>query len=163
LTPHLDAALREFEAAVGEWQNLEARDGGNLAMVGFPLNEWDALKAALDASDREECRAGSELEGFPGSLWRFLAQCDFRRVTPWFNGERLRGLPQACMFDVAAAAVASIVLQMVGTLVRSQMKEAAREILEHAVKFLDRDIEALKEHKKAGAVLRHNLWVVPGG
>lgn len=127
--------------------------------------EWSRLKAVLaaDARDREECRVGAEVPGFMGTLWRFLAQCDYRRVTPWYNGEKLRGTPQGLIFDAAAAAVSSIVCQMVAGVVRTQMKPAAREIMEHAINMLDKDIEALSQHKKAGAVLRQNLTVIPGG
>lgn len=157
MTPHVDIALREFEDAMEAWAQAEEPPRG------FPLTEWHAFKAALvmDASDRAECRVGSEMKGFPGSLWRFVAQCDYRRVTPWHRGERLREIPQGCIFDVAGAAVASIVLQMVAPLTRKHMKPAALDILEHAKKLLLDDIDVLSEHKKADAVLRRNLRVVP--
>lgn len=164
MIPHLDKALLEFEQAVerspaiqsGEWHIDDALDC---------IPEWAALKAALaiEARDREEVRVGCELEGFPGMLWRLIAQCDYRRVMVWYKAEIIRGSPQPGIFDCAASAVSTIVLQIAGGVVRHTMRPCAQEIMGRAVKMLEEDIATLMDHKKSDAIIRRGLTLLPGG
>jgi hypothetical protein len=160
MTPHLDKALVDFERGMDNWIPVE--DAERIRYFpGFPIDEWLALKKQLVERDREEARIGADLEGFMGVLWRFIRVCDYRQVSIWYRGEIVRGTPQGFIFDAAAAAVSSIVTQLVGGLVRSQMRPAARELMEHAVNLLEKDITELHAQKKGHAI--RPFSVLPGG
>lgn len=161
MTPHVDRYLLEFETAMDA---LDKEHPSELPPT-FPRAEWSRLKSALCtvAKDREEVRLGSEFEGIPGCMFRFMGQTDYRQVSKWLRGEVIRNMPQACIFDTTAAAVSSIVLQVVGSLVRSNMRPAAQEVMMKAAELLEKDIKALSEMKKQGSIIRNDLRVIPGG
>ena len=155
MSPDIDKALAAFEKKMDGWAQNH----------GFPWEEWETLKRvlAVHAEAREELRAGAEIPGFMGVLWRFMAQCDYRRVVPWVNGERLRGTEAYLMRNAVAGAVSSIVSQVVGGLVQSQMRPTAAKIMTKAAELIEKDIVELQAQKKGDAIRRHGLGIIHGG
>lgn len=177
MTPHLDKALLAFEQAVErskppEPGSLDAPPPGSIGVLDPTLfltledvPEWAALKAALalDAQEREEIRVGCEHDGPSAVLWRLVAQCDYQRVQTWFRGEIIRGTPQHHIFNCIAAMVSSAVLQIAGGVQRHTMRPCAQEIMTKAANALEEDLAKLMDHKKADAVIRRGLKIIPGG
>lgn len=159
MSPDIDRALAAFEAA------MSAYEQAHQSQQVFPLNEWQALKRVLEvhAKDREEVRVGADVPGFMGSLWRFMAQCDFRRVPAWVNGERIRGTDAKIMRNTVSGAVSAIVTQVVGCLVQSQMRKTAVDIMSTAAELIEEDIVKLQAQKKGDAIRRHGFGIIDGG
>lgn len=159
MSPDIDIALAAFEKA------MDAYESAHQSQQVFPGEEWRALKRvlAVHAKDRDELRVGAEVPGFMGALWRFMAQCDFRRVPSWVNGERIRGTEAEFMRDAVAGAVSSIVIQVVGCLVHSQMRPTAAKIMTTAAELIEKDIAKLQAMKKGDAIRRHGFGLIHGG
>lgn len=137
---------------------LQASMPGLVSPEAWP---WLTMaEAAIAAMEEQEITVGKEMEGIPGCVYRLMARCDWREVTPWINGERVRGTPQITIFDTIATLMSSCATQVAGQFGRKQMPEIGQTMFMQAVKMFDADIQDIDKRKKGEAIVRQGITVV---